>query len=165
MSKKIINKGWSVTLAGIGINLALGILYTWSLFKASISKSIEAKEGLFNWSTSQLSDPYSVCCLVFAFAMILAGKCQDKYGPRVTTFIGGVLVSMGLLIISQTSNYYLWVLGFGVFAGAGIGFGYSAATPSSQMVSLNKDGFDCRIGCLWIWFSFSLYRSIVGIPA
>jgi len=85
------NKGWRVTFSGIGINLALGILYTWSIFKASIKQSIETGgEGAFNWDLASLNDPYAICCIVFAFAMILAGKCQDKFGPRVTAFIGGI---------------------------------------------------------------------------
>ncbi len=130
MSKTGKNKGWIVTFAGTGINLALGILYTWSIFKGAIEKSIKAGgEGAFNWDLAKLNDPYSVCCLVFAFSMILAGKCQDKLGPRITAFLGGILVSLGLLLISQSSNYIIWVIGFGILAGAGIGFGYSAATP------------------------------------
>ncbi|MBN1140563.1 MAG: OFA family MFS transporter [Deltaproteobacteria bacterium] len=124
------NRGWSVTFAGTGINLALGILYAWSLFKVYIKNSIEAGgEGAFTWDLQSLNDPYSVCCLVFAFAMILAGKCQDKFGPRLTAFIGGILVGIGFIWVSQTTSYIIWVLGFGVLAGIGIGFGYSAATP------------------------------------
>ena len=30
------NKGWTVTFAGMGINLALGVLYTWSVIKKAI---------------------------------------------------------------------------------------------------------------------------------
>ena len=130
MSESVKNKGWSVTFGGLGINLALGILYAWSMFKGAIEKSIKAGgDGAFSWDLSQLNDPYSVCCLVFAFSMILAGKCQDKFGPRITAFMGGILVGLGLLLISQTSSYVCWVLGFGVLTGAGIGFGYSSATP------------------------------------
>ncbi len=33
MTDTVKNKGWTVTLAGTGINLALGILYTWSIFQ------------------------------------------------------------------------------------------------------------------------------------
>ncbi len=124
MSEAVKNRGWAVTMAGLGINLALGILYTWSIFKGEI-----AKGGLFNWDPASINDPYAVCCLVFAFAMILAGKVQDKFGPRVTAFIGGILVGLGLIWVSQTSEYIYWVLGFGVLAGTGIGFGYSSATP------------------------------------
>ena len=32
------NHGWIVALSGLGINLALGVLYTWSMFKESIGK-------------------------------------------------------------------------------------------------------------------------------
>ncbi len=130
MSSSVKNKGWLVTFSGTGINLALGILYTWSIFKGAIEASIKAgNEGVFNWDLASTNTPYSVCCLVFAFAMILAGKCQDKFGPRITAFIGGVLVSIGLIWISTTTSFAVWVLGFGLLAGAGIGFGYSAATP------------------------------------
>ena len=123
------NRGWTVTFSGTGINLALGILYTWSVFKGAIKTSIDKKDGVFTWDPASLNDPYAICCLVFAFAMILAGKCQDKFGPRVTAFMGGILVSIGLILISQTTSYAVWVLGFGLLAGTGIGFGYSAATP------------------------------------
>lgn len=119
---QIENHGWRVTFAGMGINLALGVLYTWSMFKAAIEKD-------FGWAGSQLNDPYALCCLVFAFAMILAGRCQDKFGPRLTASIGGLLVAAGMILISRTNNYAVWVLGFGVLAGTGIGFGYSSATP------------------------------------
>ena len=116
------NHGWIVALSGLGINLALGVLYTWSMFKESISKE-------FGWQGSQLNDPYALCCLVFAFAMILAGRCQDKFGPRVTATIGGLLVGAGMVLISTSNSYSVWLLGFGVLVGMGIGFGYSSATP------------------------------------
>jgi MFS family permease len=113
-----LSKAWSVVVAGTGINLALGILYAYSMLKGDIAK-------LFNGA----GDPYATACLVFAVAMILGGKMQDKVGPRLTAILGGLLVGAGFLICSQTSSYWGWILGFGVFAGAGFGFGYSAATP------------------------------------
>jgi hypothetical protein len=42
------NKGWSVTMAGLGINLALGILYTWSIFKQAIKWFPPSKTGIRN---------------------------------------------------------------------------------------------------------------------
>ncbi|MHC1766189.1 MAG: OFA family MFS transporter [Verrucomicrobiia bacterium] len=118
----IVNRGWTVTFAGTGINLALGVLYAWSMFKGAIEKD-------FGWDAARLNDPYALCCLVFAFSMIVAGRCQDKLGPRVTAFAGGLLVGIGLFIASRTTDYLAWVIGFGLFAGTGIGFGYSSATP------------------------------------
>jgi nitrate/nitrite transporter NarK len=115
-------RGWTVTFAGLGINLALGILYAWSLIKGKIGDT-------FGWDKARLNDPYALCCLVFAFTMILAGRCQDKFGPRVTASLGGILVGAGLFWISTTNDYTAWLLGFGVLVGIGIGFGYSSATP------------------------------------
>src|SRR5689334_13254096 len=83
------SRPWVVTFAGTGINLALGVLYTWSMFKEAIGKE-------FGWKGEQLNDPYALCCVVFAFAMIVAGRCQDKFGPRLTASIGGLLVGAGL---------------------------------------------------------------------
>ncbi len=121
-------RGWIVALAGTGINLALGILYTWSIFKGAISESV-ASGGAFNWEPSSINDPYATACLVFAVAMIVAGKVQDKFGPKVTCIVGGLMVGAGFILVSQSANYWAWILGFGVLAGGGIGFGYSAATP------------------------------------
>lgn len=130
MSETSSNKGWQVVTAGLGINLALGVLYAWSIFKGAIKSSIE-KGGpdSFQWSLSSINDPYALCCLVFAFAMVIAGKAQDKIGPARTALIGGLLVGCGFTLMSFSNSYAAWVMGFGVLAGAGFGFGYAAATP------------------------------------
>lgn len=111
-------------MAGLGINLALGVLYTWSLYKGAIERD-------FGWRGDQLNDPYALCCLFFAFAMIIAGRVQDRIGPRITATIGGLLVAAGMLMISATNSYTLWVVGFGGLVGTGIGFGYACATPAA----------------------------------
>jgi OFA family oxalate/formate antiporter-like MFS transporter len=142
MSQTSTNKGWQVTMAGLGINLALGVLYAWSIFKGAVKTSIE-KGGpdAFNWSLSSINDPYALCCLVFAFAMIIAGKCQDKIGPARTALIGGLLVGSGFTLMSFSNSYAAWVVGFGVLAGAGFGFGYGAATPPAlKWFSSKKTG-------------------------
>jgi len=133
------NPGWKVAAGGTGINLALGILYAWSIFKSAIERD-------FGWDSARLNDPYAVCCLVFAFVMILGGRCQDRFGPRRTALLGGVLVAAGLGICSQSSDYKVWVLGFGVLSGIGIGFGYSAATPPALK-----------------WFPASMTGKVAGI--
>ncbi len=127
--EKIRNRGWQVTLAGLGINLALGILYTWSIFKLAIKESIQRGDGRFNWDMAALNDPYAVCCLVFAFTMIIAGRLQDRLTPRITAIIGGLLTGAGLLLSSFSASLLSWIVGFGVLTGAGLGFGYASATP------------------------------------
>jgi OFA family oxalate/formate antiporter-like MFS transporter len=119
---KIENHGWRVTFASMGINLALGILYTWSVISKGIPQS-------WNWSEADKSWPYSIACLVFCLVMVPAGRMQDKIGPRIVATIGGVLVGVGFLLASMTTSPLGYIIGFGIFAGTGIGFGYASATP------------------------------------
>ena len=119
---EVENHGWRVTFAGMGINLALGILYTWSV----ISKHVPEEWG---WNEDDKSLPYMVACLVFSLIMVPAGRLQDKISPRFVATIGGVLVGLGFVIASMTTSLAVFVIGFGVFAGAGIGFGYASTTP------------------------------------
>jgi len=114
--------GWRVTFAGMGINLALGILYTWSV----ISKGIPDDWG---WNETYKVLPYMFCCLIFSLVMVPAGRMQDKIGPRSVAAIGGILVGLGFIVASMTTTLTGFVIGFGVLAGAGIGFGYASATP------------------------------------
>lgn len=119
-----VNHGWSVTFAGLGINLALGILYTWSVIAGGIPDA-------WGWDQADKSWPYSVACLVFCLIMVPAGRMQDKLSPKLVAAIGGVLVGLGFIVASFTTSLVGFILAFGVLAGAGIGFGYASATPPS----------------------------------
>jgi OFA family oxalate/formate antiporter-like MFS transporter len=120
---QVKNHGWTVTLAGFGINMALGVLYTWSV----ISKAIPDEWG---WDEADKSLPYATACLVFCLVMVPAGRLQDKVGPRLVASVGGVLVGLGMLLAALwTTDPIGYVIGFGILAGAGIGFGYASATP------------------------------------
>lgn len=128
------NKGWTVTLSGMGINLALGVLYTWSVIK----KAIPSEWG---WSDADKALPYSIACIIFALVMVPAGRLQDKIGPRWVATAGGILTGVGCIIASFATTVLWFVVGFGIFAGAGIGLGYAAATPPAvKWFSSRKTG-------------------------
>ncbi len=120
----ITNRGWQVTFVGMGINLALGVLYSWSV----ISKAIPADWG---WGEASRALPYSVACLMFSLTMVPAGRLQDRVGPRVVATVGGVLVGAGLMLASLSSSVSAYIVGFGMLAGAGFGAGYAATTPAA----------------------------------
>ena len=117
-----VRRGWVVTLAGTGINLALGVLYSWSV----VSKEIPSA---WQWSEAAKAAPYAVACLVFSLIMVPAGRMQDRIGPRTVATIGGVLVGLGMILASFFSTAAGYIMGFGVLAGAGFAFGYASATP------------------------------------
>lgn len=120
------SRGWIVALAGLGINLALGVLYAWSVVAKSLTKE-------WGWSAGQASLPYAIAVGVFAIAMVFAGKAQDRLGPRIVATAGGALTGVGLIVASFATTERAWpvLVGFGVLAGAGIGLGYAAATPAA----------------------------------
>jgi len=116
------SRGWIVTFAGTGINLALGVLYAWSVVSKQITKE-------WGWNETQAALPYSVAIAGFALMMVPAGRLQDKVGPRFVATVGGILCGIGFIIASLSQSLAGVVIGFGVLAGAGIGCGYASATP------------------------------------
>jgi Nitrate/nitrite transporter len=119
-----VRQGWTVTLAGTGINLALGVLYTWSVFAAALIEQA-------HWTKTAASVPYMVACAVFALMMVPGGYLQDRYGPRWIAAFGGIMAGSGLILSSFTHSLTMLIVTFGLIAGMGIGLGYSAATPAA----------------------------------
>ncbi len=83
------NKGWLVTFSGMGLNLALGVLYAWSVFGKQFTEPI-AKGG-FGWSKTVAALPYTIGIAFFATMMIPAGRLQDRFGPRIVATVGALL--------------------------------------------------------------------------
>lgn len=118
------SRGWLVTFCGTGVNLALGVLYTWSVFAAALIDQL-------HWSKTQASLPYTIACVVFAIIMVPAGQLVDRYGPKWIASLGGLFCGAGLIICGLTSSLPLAIVGFGIIAGIGIGLGYAAPTPAA----------------------------------
>lgn len=126
MARISASRGWIVALAGLGINLALGVLYAWSVIAKSLTKD-------WGWSAGEASLPYATAVGIFALSMVFAGRAQDRFGPRIVASVGGALTGAGMLVASLSSadDSMPILIGFGLMAGAGIGLGYAAATPAA----------------------------------
>jgi OFA family oxalate/formate antiporter-like MFS transporter len=124
-------KGWIVTFAGIGLNLALGILYAWSVFSKQLTEPIE--RGGFGWTRTAATLPYTIAIACFAMMMVPAGRLQDRIGPRRVATAGAILTGIGLVVASfaTPSSSLPALVGFGLLAGTGFGLGYAAATPAA----------------------------------
>src|SRR5829696_560715 len=109
---------WVPVLGGVLMNLALGSLYAWSVFVLPL-------EGEFGWTRGQTSWVYTIAVLCFAATFIFAGRLQDKKGPKICAYLGGLLVSAGFFLASYTSSLATLYIFFGVIVGVGNGFGYS----------------------------------------
>jgi len=127
----MLKKGWLVVMAGLGLNLALGILYAWSMFSKQLTEPIA--NGGYGWSRTTATLPYTIAIACFALIMIPAGRLQDRLGPRLVATAGAVLCGLGLIVSSLGRADMIWplIVGFGILAGTGIGLGYAAATPAA----------------------------------
>lgn len=139
MNKSTNNRGWIITFAALGINLIMGALYSWGVIKKALVND-------WGWTNTDAALPFTVSAAVFAVTMIFAGRAQDKYGPRMITILGGIMLGAGLIASGFATTLTTMVLTFGVVGSIGIGLGYSAATP-----------------CAMKWFESSKKGMIAGI--
>lgn len=121
---EIKNRGWTMTWCAVGINLACGILYSWSVFAAALVNDL----GL---TKTEASIPNAIALAMLALLSIPGGRLQDRFGPRICATICGVLVGVGFIVSSFASSLTVLAISFGVITGAGIGLAYGATTPAA----------------------------------
>ncbi len=133
-------QGIIVVAAGIAVNLCLGILYAWSVWKANLlaPKGVEPGTPMtgLNAGWVYLSDveatwAYTICGFTFALCMIPGGRLQDRFGPRLGATLAGLFLGAGCILAGTMQNFTGLILGFGILGGIGMGFGYAAATPAA----------------------------------
>ncbi len=139
MNKTTNNRGWIITFAALGINLIMGTLYSWGVIKKALVSD-------WHWTNTDAALPFTVSAAVFAFTMIFAGRAQDKFGPKLVTIFGGIMLGGGLILSGFATSLIAMIFTFGVIGSIGIGLGYSAATP-----------------CAMKWFDSSKKGLIAGI--
>ena len=133
-------RAWVVVFAGTTVNLCLGILYAWSIWKANLVGSAQHPAGTemvglnAGWvylTDAQATWAYAICGITFALFMIPGGTIQDKYGPKVGATLGGLCLAAGCVLAGLMKSYSGLILGFGILGGIGMGLGYAAATPAA----------------------------------
>ena len=133
-------RAWAVTAAGTAVNLCLGILYGWSIWKAKLVPADKSKygqpmtgldEGWTYLDDAQGTWAYAICGMVFALTMIPGGRLQDRYDAKIGATLGGLFLAAGCVVAGLMKSYLGLVVGFGVLGGIGMGLGYAAATPAA----------------------------------
>ncbi len=109
---------WGIALAGFLMQIALGAVYAWSVFRNPLTKQ-------FGWSIAQVTWTFTICIFVLGVAAFFGGLWLNKKGPRVVAFTAAFLYGLGVFLASF-SAHKLWLLylGYGVIGGTGLGLGY-----------------------------------------
>jgi MFS transporter, OFA family, oxalate/formate antiporter len=109
---------WSIAIAGVLLQVALGAVYAWSVFRAPLTKQ-------FGWSVSEVTFTFTISIFVLGVAAFFGGLWLNRKGPRIVAVTGGFLYGLGVFLASF-SNHRLWwlYLTYGVIGGAGAGLSY-----------------------------------------
>jgi OFA family oxalate/formate antiporter-like MFS transporter len=127
-NENLEGKRWLIAGAAIIMQLCLGTVYAWSVFK----KPLMTAHG---WSETSVQVTFMICIGVIGLAAAFGGTLVDKKGPRFVATIGGILFGIGTLLAGladQIGSIWLMYLGFGLVAGLGNGFGY--VTPIATLI-------------------------------
>jgi OFA family oxalate/formate antiporter-like MFS transporter len=147
--QRLVNR-WVIVGGALLLQLCLGILYSWSVFVAPVKKLL----GIKNTADVQLT--FTIAVVFFALAMVVAGRLQDRYGPRIIGMFGAGLLGVAFLLTSFLSKDlglpYVY-LTYGVLGGIGMGFGY--VTPIAACVKWFPDKRGLVTGLAVAGFGFS----------
>ncbi len=117
------------------MQMALGAVYAWSVFKTPLSKQ-------FHWSGAQVTLTFTICILVLGISAFFGGLMLNVTTPRVVALTGGFCYGLGVFLASFSGRFggaSLWwlYLSYGVIGGFGLGLGY--IVPVSVLVKWFPD--------------------------
>src|SRR6202142_2474211 len=122
---------WGVAAAGFFMQMALGAVYAWSVFRIPLAKQ-------FHWTISQVTLTFTICVFVLGISAFFGGLWLNKKGPRVVALTGGFLYGLGVFLASFSADKLWWLyLSYGLIGGIGLGFGY--IVPISVLVKWFPD--------------------------
>jgi OFA family oxalate/formate antiporter-like MFS transporter len=127
------SKRWLIAIAAVVIQLCLGTVYAWSVFKLPLMNK-------WGWDGKSVQYTFMILMLIIGCAAAFGGTLVQKKGPRFVATIGGILFGLGTLLAgyaAQTGSLVLLYVGFGGIAALGNGFGY--VTPIATLIQWFPD--------------------------
>lgn len=95
--------GWWIVLAGFIINFYTGgvVFFGYTAFFEPLVKE-------FNWSYAEISFAMSLRGVEMSVLAPVAGFLVDRYGARMLTFSGVVMIGIGFLLLSLTHSLWMF---------------------------------------------------------
>src|ERR1700692_4079076 len=93
---------WVIATAGVLMQVALGAVYAWSVFRVPLTKQ-------FGWSTAEVTLTFTISIFVLGVAAFFGGLWQNRIGPRVVALTGGILYGLGVCLASFSANKLWWL--------------------------------------------------------
>ena len=109
---------WSIAAAGVVVQIALGAVYAWSVFRIPLTQ-------VFGWTISEVTLTFTIAIFVLGFAAFAGGLWMRKAGPRVVVLAAGLFYGAGVCLAGLADGRLWWMYGsYGLLGGMGLGLGY-----------------------------------------
>ncbi|NOR62715.1 MAG: MFS transporter [Rhodobacteraceae bacterium] len=92
----------------------IGLLFTYGLFFKPLQEE-------FGWSRTFLSSASALSFFMMGALAIVAGRMNDRFGPRIVLAISGTAYGIGFILLSQVTAPWQMYAIFGVFIALGLG--------------------------------------------
>ena len=126
-----VNNRWAIASAGVFLQIALGAVYAWSVFRSPLANQ-------FAWTISEVTLTFTISIFMLGVAAFLGGLWLNRSGPRVVAITGAVFYGAGVFLASFSANKLWWLyLSYGFIGGIGLGLGY--IVPVSVLVKWFPD--------------------------
>lgn len=133
-SQNVTNR-WVIAIAGIVIQVALGAVYAWSVFRIPLSEA-------YGTGVTEVNRTFSIAILALGFAAFFGGLWMGRSGPRIVVVSAGVLYGAGIFLASFAEpNLWILYLTYGLMGGVGIGLGYIVPLATLVKWFPDKRGF------------------------
>jgi len=83
-----IHNRWIIATAGVVLQLALGAVYAWSVFRIPLVRG-------FGWTISEVTLTFTIAIFTLGIASFVGGLWMRAKGPRIVGIAGGCLYGLG----------------------------------------------------------------------
>jgi len=110
-----------------------GFQYSFGVFFTELCQDL-------NWTRTMVSGAFSLFMLWHSIIYLFAGRLNDRYGPRLTSAICIISLSIGYALMSIISTPWQLYIFYGIIIGTGGGFGVVPVTSTISRWFIEKRG-------------------------
>jgi OFA family oxalate/formate antiporter-like MFS transporter len=133
-------------LSGIALLLCLGTVYSYSVFRGPLEKTLEI-------GAVQSGLPYMLALFFYALLMPFAGRFIGKWPPQWIALTGGSVMGLGWILAGTFRSFPSLVVFYGILGGIGVGIAYGV--PLAVSARWYRENPGLAVGTTVVGFGLS----------
>src|SRR5580693_3296353 len=98
---------WVIAIAGVFMQVALGAVYAWSVFRIPLTKA-------HGWTIPQVTLVFQVTIFIVGFAAFAGGLWMRRSGPRPVALTAAILYGVGTMAAGMVDGLIPLYLTYGL---------------------------------------------------